>query len=123
MSGAVLATIAINEARRAECKAVLGTFDAKDASISQRREYASCVYTVDGSGQPMDPSMVLTIKVAIALALLGGLLGAYYRVNPDGIDGYGVGPLQGFAWGVLGAAVAMFVVGLLGLAILFLFTA
>ena len=97
-----LTTVAIanSAARRTACETMLNTYDAARATVSQAREYASCVGVI----YP-EPGNTTAMKVAVALLLIsiaiGAVRGAY---KADRYDGPWMGAVMG---GVVGAMVAL----------------
>lgn len=85
VSGALAAAAAASAsaARDAECRTVLAGYEPKGASVEMQREYASCVYRIHGSGEPLDPMAAFLIKVAVVLAFLGAAAGIFFsRQDP-----------------------------------------
>lgn len=100
------AAAASARAARAECIATMPDYNPKTATVQEMRYYADCVYRVHGSGEPMPDGVVLVIKVAVVLLLVGFGVGAWKGREEGGI-------IDGFVYGVVGAA-AVFAVLLVG---------
>lgn len=112
------AAAASARARKAECMVRLEQYDVKTATVEQARDYASCVYTLHGSGEPLDPASAMLLKICIILVLAGAAVGGYRGWNYDG--------LIGAFFFTIGAATitaaALFAVGVAALGINFLFS-
>lgn len=80
-SAAVAATGAANAAiiaaRNSELKSeclslTMPKYQHDGSTIDQMRDYASCVYRVYGSGEPMSSTLALLIKASIVCAIIFG---------------------------------------------------
>ena len=49
---------ASNAREAARCSGVLQSFDAPVATVEAKRDYAGCVYTIYGDGEPMSAAAV-----------------------------------------------------------------
>jgi hypothetical protein len=105
---AVNAGNAARAAHRAYCEKLVNSYDASTATVDQAREYAKCVYTLYGDGQPLDPVAVLLLKATILLAFAGGAIGAWHGHRKEGLFGAA-------CFGVLGLASGPVLVGVLAL--------
>lgn len=122
-TGATMAVIALTAsqaaaaaARRVECQAILDRYDPKAASVTEMREYASCVTTIYGTGEPLSAAAVLMIKLLIiatlAAAVVGGWLG--WRNDRDWMEA-----VMGVLLGAMAPAILFGAVILAGLGIQF----
>jgi len=74
-------------ARKAECYAEMPAYKHEGATISDMRDYASCVRLIHGTGEPLEPWVIITIKVVIVMILAGAAIGAWRGFKDDGITG------------------------------------
>lgn len=114
------AAIAAKEAHWAECQNLMSTFDSKTATIEVKRNYSQCVYTLYGSGEPLTSGEVILVKIAIALALLMGIVGGIYFYKDNCDD-----PIRGFFGFLITPVIGFFLIGVIGMVIYgihFLFT-
>lgn len=93
------AQAASRAAAKARCESELKSYDAGTASVEQMRDYARCVFTVHGSGEPLDPNVILALKVTIIVSLIAAGVG-FVRGWTKG-DGLGDGLLFGLAGAIL----------------------
>ena len=75
-------------ARRAECRVILDRYEPKAASVTEMREYASCMTTLYGTGEPLSATAALTIKALIIATLAGAVIGGWFgwRFDRDPMD-------------------------------------
>jgi hypothetical protein len=114
------ASAASEIARKAECTAKEAAFQPTTATVEQKRDYASCVYTLHGSGEPMDPWTALLLKICVFLVFCGAGVGLFAAYKDDwaGPFEYGFYPIAGAAI----TAAALFVLGLAVVGVGFLFS-
>ena len=104
-SSAALAASAHAE-RIARCGISIPNFEPKTATVAEMRDYASCVYVVHGSGEPMPAGVEIALKVLILGSLVGGL---FFGAKSWREDGPVLGVLA-FAMGALAIPIALLVV-------------
>lgn len=91
------AQAASRAAEKARCERELKGYDAGTASVEQMRDYARCVFTVHGSGEPLDPTVVLALKATILVSVIVAGVG-FVRGWTKG-DGFA----DGMMFGITGA--------------------
>lgn len=117
-----LAVVALVQAQQAKelarCNGVLQRYNPATASVVEMQDYAGCVVTVHGSGQPITGAEAVLVKIAILLVFVGMLVGGYFGWRADGW----VGCLMFSLFGAAGAALGMFVLALIVAGVGFLFS-
>jgi len=99
-TGGVAVIIAQNayisqQLEKTRCEEVVQIFDSKNCTIGEALDYAHCINLV--YPQPLADSMILVLKGAFVLALIGMVLGILYAKNEhEDIDGYFMLALFGF---------------------------
>ena len=100
-TGAAVAAAASARARRAECVAIEATFDARTATVEQKRDYADCIGVL--YPDPMTAAETVLFKIAIVLCFVGAGIGAWFGWREDRGFGLVLGVLMGALAVVLGA--------------------
>ncbi len=97
-------------AKTAECKQIINSYDAKNASVAQAQTYGECVqFVYPKPSEPYTGFEIVAIKVCIVILLLGTIAGGVWGWKEDG-------PMFGFLSAFMGAAVAAAGIGAIWLA-------
>jgi len=84
-SASASAAAANARARKAECVSLMKGYEDTKATVGDRRDYASCVYTIHGDGVPMTGAELIILKIIIFIALASIPVGVWWGYKEDGV--------------------------------------
>ncbi|WP_089177276.1 hypothetical protein [Bosea sp. AS-1] len=104
-------------AERSVCISITKNYAPATATVADMREYANCVFTLHGTGEPMSASAALLIKGMIVLAFIGAAIGGWLGWRDDGPIMAAIGSFIGAV--VVAAAVFVLITVAAGVQFLF----
>jgi hypothetical protein len=118
MAAVVPIIIPINNsaAERKACVASVKGYRHDEATVAEMRTYSSCIDRLHPN--PIGPEATLLLKVAVAVVLIGMVVGAVRAVWRDGWSDIGWGAFHGFASAFFG----QIAIGLVVVAVVFVFS-
>ena len=76
------ATSSTHQAKVSACKIILQNFDSKQTTVSEMKEYASCVNTIHPS--EFSPETVIVLQVIFIVSVLGMIAGGVTAFKDGG---------------------------------------
>lgn len=99
------------QAKKIACNGLMSAYEPKTATVQQMRGYADCVNLV--YPDQMSPEVVILLKCAVAVVLIGMVIGAVKGFIEN--DSFGGRLMSTFFYAFMGAMIPAVVFGVLGL--------